>query len=195
MTCSEFLSSFSDVQDGSAPAHVARAADEHLAACPSCSRYRRVVERGVDLLRTLPAPAVNEDFVPRLGVRLRLVDEDARLRSHANSGSTALAVLAMAVLLTAVAWAPALQRPATVDLPPIVVSRPPAVLQARTVDSFTAFARNALGVREGSPLLGGASVRVDLWGDARTALFQYSRLARRYGQQPPQGRSGLDQDR
>lgn len=184
MTCSEYVERFSEICDGAASPEVARQADEHLAACPSCLRYRRVLERGAALLRTLPAPDVNEDFVPRLQHRLYHVDQDEALRKHTNSGATAMAVLGMAVLMVAVAWAPMLRPSApVVELAPIVVSRPPAAVRARQVASFTAFA-----VRPG-----GGAMDAGLWGDARTLLFEYSRLAQRYGNRASSGRVGLEQ--
>jgi hypothetical protein len=85
----------------------------------------------------------------------------------------------MAILLTVVAWAPALRRSApVVDLPPIVVSEPPQ--PARPPVSFSAFAVQATATARSA----------DLWGDARTLLFQYSRLARRNGEPSPSGSSG-----
>lgn len=183
MTCSEFVEHFSDLFDGVASDEVAGAAELHLASCPSCRRYRDVVQRGAELLRALPAPEVGEDFVPGLRHRLRHVDDEAALRRHTNSGATSLAVVGMAILLIVLAWAPTL-RPAApeLELAPIVVSGPPAAL-ARRPAAFSAFA-----VRSAS-----STLREDLWGDARTLLFQYSRLAQRYGQRPSTSRAGLQQ--
>lgn len=179
MTCSELVESLSDVLDGMASPEVVRAAEEHLASCASCRRYRHVLERGAELLRSLPAPEVGEDFVPRLQHRVLHEEQEAFLRRYANSGATALAVLGMALLLTVVAWAPALRRSApVVELPPIVVSEPP--LPPRPPVSFSAFTvQSTTTVRS-----------ADLWGDARTLLFQYSRLARRDGEASPSGSSG-----
>ena len=184
MTCSEFVDSCSEVCDGTASPEVVRAAEEHLASCDSCRHYRRVVERGAELLRSLPAPEVGDDFVPRLQHRIVQEEQEAFLRRHANSGATALAVVGMALVLTAVAWAPALWRSETVvELPPIVVSDPP--VPPRPPVSFTAFALQATATARPS----------DLWGDARTLLFQYSHLARRYGEPSPSGLSRVAQGR
>lgn len=184
MTCSEYVERFSEIYDGTASAEVIRLADEHLASCSGCGRYRHVVDRGAQLLRALPTPEVNEDFVPRLQHRIYHVDQDALLRRHTHSGATAMAVLGMAVLLVAVAWAPALRPGApVVELAPIVVNAPPQALRGRTAASFSAFAVGSAG----------GTLDEDLWGDARTLLFQYSRLARRYGQRSSLGGSGLEQ--
>lgn len=181
MTCSEYVERFSEIYDGAASPQVARQADDHLASCPACRRYRRVFERGTQLLRSLPAPDVREDFVPRLQHRIYHVDQDEVLRRHTNSGATAFAVLGMAVLLVTVAWAPMLRPSApVVELAPIVVNRPPAAVRARSVASFSAFAARPAG----------RTAEAGLWGDARTLLFEYSRLARRYGQRSSLGRPG-----
>jgi anti-sigma factor RsiW len=186
MTCSEFVESYSDVHDGTASPEAVRAAEEHLASCASCRRYRHVLERGAELLRSLPAPEAGNDFVPRLQHRLLHEEQDAFLRRHANSGATALAVVGMALLLTFVAWAPTLRRSApVVELEPIVVSNPPDPSPARPPASFTAFAPRATAT----------ALPSDLWGDARMLLFQYSRLARRYGEPSSSGSSGVVQGR
>lgn len=195
MTCAEFIATFSDVHDGTAPAELAVRSREHADACLACARYARVLEQGVELLRALPAPEIHKDFVPVLRRRLNQVEQEALLRRHTNSGATSVAVLAMAAVLVAVAWAPAL-RPAapSVDLPPIVVSAPPPTLQARSLVAFSAFARQALAVPGRRPSAAPAYpvLEADLWGDARTLLFEYSRLAQRYGQRSQAARSGLD---
>jgi len=184
MTCSDFVERFSEIYDGIASQEVMRAAEHHLASCESCRRYRDVVERGGALLRSLPAPEVGEDFVPGLQHRLRHVDDEAALLRHTNSGATSLAVLGMAILLIVLAWAPTLRPSApSVELAPIVVSDPPAAARFRRPASFSAFATRAAA----------ATLQDDLWGDARTLLFQYSRLAQRYGQRPPIARTGLNQ--
>ncbi len=184
MTCSDFVEHFSDIYDGVASDEVARAAELHLASCASCRRYRDVMERGAALLRALPAPEVGEDFVGGLRPRLRDVDDEAALRRHMNSGTTSLAVLGLAILLVVLAWAPTLRSSSpVVELAPIVVSDPPVAARWRRPAAFSAFA-----VRTASTTL-----EADLWGDARTLLFQYSRLAQRYGQRPPTGRTGFQQ--
>jgi len=186
MTCLEFVERFSEVYDGTASEEAVRAAEEHLASCASCRRYRRVVERGADVLRTLPGPLVGDDFAPRLVHQLMHEDPQAVLLRHANSGATAIAVVGMALLLLAVAWAPTLRSTEPmIELPPVVVSSPPETLRTRSLASFTAFA----------PQPTATAVEADLWGDARTLLFQYSRLARRYGQHPLAETGDVEQSR
>lgn len=188
MTCSEFVECYSEVRDGIACKVIAREAEEHLASCSSCRRYHQVVERGSELLRALPEPDIRDDFVPRLQHRIYHVDQEEAIRRHASSGATGLAVLGMAVLLAAVAWAPVLRRGApVVELPPIVVNRPPPAARARAVAAFTAFSTRSRASTV-------QALEAGLWGDARTLLFEYSRLARRYEGGGAFVRSGLEQE-
>jgi len=186
MTCSEFVAGFSEYYDGTAPRGYAQRAEVHLRGCPSCRRYKQVVETGARLLRALPAPDLADDFRPRLQHRLYHVDQDALLRRHTASGSTAMAVLGIAVLLAAVAWSPVLRPGAPmVDLAPIIVSAPPAVLRVPLPSAF--------------PFGSDESVRpahdAGLWDDANLLLFEYSPLSQRYGGGSGLPRAGLDGDR
>lgn len=184
MTCTEFVEGFSGYYDGTASGTFAREAADHLESCPDCRRYRHVMHRGAELLRALPEPEVNEDFAPRLQHRLYHVDEEASLRGHTSSGTTALALIGMAILLAAAAWSPTF-RPTTptVELEPIVVSRPPARTLLRSFGS--------LPVHFGQQPVRNA----ELWDDASLLLFQHSRLYQRYGTRSPLLRTGLERDR
>lgn len=187
MTCTQFVEGFSEYYDGTAPEAFVAEAEAHLASCASCRRYRHVLERGAELLRSLPAPEVAEDFGPRLQHRLYHVDQDSVLRTHTSSGTTALSVLGMAVLLTAVAWSPALRATApTVELEPIVVSGPPTPAPMRLRPASLHTTRFAT-----SP---GSGAR-GLWDNASVLLFQHSRLYQRYGRRSSVQRVGLEQDR
>jgi anti-sigma factor RsiW len=184
MTCTEFVEGFSGYYDGTAPEAFIAEAEDHLSACSSCRRYRHVMARGAELLRSLPEPEVVEDFAPRLQHRLYHVDEEGSLRST-SSGTTALAVIGMALLVGAAAWSPAFRASVpTVELEPIVVSNPPA---RASMGSFSPFP-----VRFGQePPVTNAG----LWDDASVLLFQHSRLYQRYGTRSPLLRTGLEQDR
>jgi len=184
MTCTEFVDGFSGFYDGTAPEVFVREAEAHLEGCSACRRYRHVMQRGAELLRGLPEPEVNEDFAPRLQHRLYHVDEEASLRGHTGSGTTALAAVGMAILLAAAAWSPTLRSTIpTVELEPIVVSRPPARAFLR---SFT-----SLPIHFGRQPVTNAG----LWDDAPLLLYQHSRLYQRYGTRSPLLRTGLEQDR
>ncbi len=184
MKCAEFVQSFSEIQDGIAPEGVRRDAEAHLRVCPSCRRYRRVVVQGGELLRSLPALEVPEDFRPRLRHRLYHVADEVALAEHTGSGTSALTALGMAVILTVVAWSPALRRePPVVDLEPIVVSRPPVRFAGLS-------ARAPLGTSR-SVLWDGSR---GLWDDAPALLLEYSPLSGRYSRRPTLRRTGLEQD-
>lgn len=169
MNCSEFVTRFTDYVDGGAPHEDMRAMEEHLCGCDSCRRYKTVVEHGAQLLRSLPAPELREDFEPRLQHRLYHVQEERVLSEAATSRTPALTVLGIALLLTAVAWSPLLRTGApVVELPPIVVDRAPLPLRVRPAGA------------EAGPLRLRATPALDqgLWDDTR--LYEYSPLSRRY---------------
>jgi hypothetical protein len=186
MNCSEYVAHFSDFAEDGLPAERAGALAQHEADCRSCRRYREVFEQGAALLRSLPEPELSEDFGPRLQHRLYHVDEE-RLLPDATSGTTAVTVLGMALLLTAIAWSPTL-RPDTpiVELEPIVVHRPPA-LPLRPVSAMPA----ALPLRP-RPLPG---LNAELWDDAHALLFEYSPLSQRYRRHRTVSGKGLEQQR
>ncbi|MEJ2678663.1 MAG: zf-HC2 domain-containing protein [Gemmatimonadota bacterium] len=77
--CRTFLERYSDLADGLlAPVEVA-AMRRHMAACPSCRRYDRVVRRGVRVLRQsapLPSPAFHERLRRRLVLEGALAPRD-----------------------------------------------------------------------------------------------------------------------
>lgn len=191
MTCSDFLTGFSDYFDGAASEDDLRAAEEHLSSCPSCRRYREVVERGSDLLRTLPRPQVPEDFRPRLQHRLYHVDAEGLLGGPANSGATGVTVVAMALVLAAVAWVPTLKPSAPeVELPAIEVSTPPAALRYRMAPAYPFNARRTSRM----PAENRGVTPADLWNDAPGLLFRYSVLSHRY-RSSSLHRAGFEEDR
>jgi anti-sigma factor RsiW len=168
MDCSKLIASFTDYVDGSAPSPVVRAMEAHLAHCESCRRYRAVLEHGSSLLQSLPPAEMREDFAPRLQHRLYHVQEERSFSDHVSSGAPALTVLGIAVLLTAVAWAPLMRASAPlVQLEPIVVDRAPRRLQFAPV-----------GLMQSASPEPDEELDADLWDGAR--LYEYSPLNRRY---------------
>ena len=175
MRCQEFLGAYPEAQDrgdGGLPPEVQR----HLEECPRCARYARVVDEGCRLVRTLPRLEVSERFEARLDHRLLQVDEDLRMVRERGSisGATVAAAAALAVLLGAVAWSPALRNHgvrAHVQLPPIVAAPPQQVR--------TAFRRSPApdpGLRL-QPL---DRLEADLWAAKGNLLYEYSPLKARY---------------
>jgi anti-sigma factor RsiW len=183
MTCSDFVARASEYIDGFAPSQFVREADEHLAACATCRRYRHVVESGAELLRSLPEPGLRDDFRRRLRHRLYHVDQDGMLRPGTSSGATVLSVTFVALLLGAVAWWPALRASAPlVEMAPIVVDRPPAFVRALELASRSG--RQPVPVQQAG-----------LWDDGPALLFQHSVLSQRYARRSPLQRAGLEQNR
>ncbi len=178
MTCSDFVACLSEYLDGMASEEDHREVEDHLTSCPSCRRYYDVVVRGVELLRTLPEPELTRDFVPRLKHRIYHVDERSLLDGHASSAAPGLTVMAMAVVLAVVAWAPTLKPAAPeVELPAIEVSSPPSAPRYRMAPAypFNAGRSSWARGRAGSP-----ARSAGLWDDAPRLFFQYSGLSRRY---------------
>ena len=183
MTCSDFIERFTDFLYGEGPEGFRLDAKAHLESCSECTRYHQVMMQGGAVLRSLPQAQVPEDFQPRLQHRLYHVDDEVALNAHTASGTTALTVLGMSMLLTALAWSPALRPMApVVELPPIVVSEPPQRL--RPV--------NALSVRPAIRQPSFGERRTDLWDDAQSLLYEYSPLQQRYLERGPLRRAGLD---
>ena len=93
----------------------------HMASCPSCRRYDRVVRKGVAVLRSAPEPKPRH----RLGVvtvrrRARLAErrENRRLEAEARGSSTIVGAVAFAAVLACVAALPMLFDGAPETAPP-----------------------------------------------------------------------------
>ena len=184
MNCTDFLDRFSDYVDGSAPIEEIEAMERHLAECTACGRYRVVVEQGASLLKALPEPELREDFVPRLRHRIYDLDSERALQAT-QSATPALTVLGIAILLTALAWAPVLRWGVReVRLEAIVVDRPPQ----DDPDLFPLLVAPVGQASTTSP----ASLGDGLWDG--TYLYDYSALSQRY-QQRARLRRVADYDR
>ena len=92
MECSDFLAGFSDFYDAPEGSPKRAAAVAHMAECENCARYSQVVERGIELLRSVPNKELGESFRPRLEHRLfHLADDEALGRVLAKCGTSAAA--------------------------------------------------------------------------------------------------------
>jgi len=177
MDCSQLIAHYTDYVDGTATSDEIRAMEAHLAGCASCQRYRSVLEHGSALLQALPRVELREDFTERLQHRLYHVQDEHSLSERVMSGAPALTVLGIAVLLTAVAWAPLLHGSAPqIQMAPIVVDRAPT---RRTI--VPAVRMQTPSGRQAEPDLDG-----ELWNDD-TRLYEYSQL-RRQSEADPQPR-------
>jgi hypothetical protein len=158
-----------------------------MAECAKCARYHEVVSRSVALLGLMPEADLTESFRPRLRHRLfHLEDGGSLARTGKGSAAPAMMVVGMAVLLSAVAWSPAIRSGLPeVDLPAIVVSGPPTRDLRLEPD---AFGRAPVS----SGLLSGG-----LWSDGENLLYEYSPMSERYRERQDRServlrRTGLD---
>lgn len=170
MDCTQFLSSFTDYRDDRVGLQQRARIERHLADCPSCRRYCRIVEEGVRLLRALPPISVSDDFRPRLRHRIYHVEDGEALSSaSSSSGVSAVVAVSMAVLLALAAWSPLLRQHEEVRLPAIVVTEPPDPVPGLTLPpSFRASSsplERPVGWTSGSP-----------WEHPTALLLEYSPL-------------------
>jgi anti-sigma factor RsiW len=109
MTCQQFMATYTEYLDGEQPAEVRDRSEVHMARCASCARYDRVLRQGLRLVREMPELPPSPDFEQRLqhGIFQLRAERMRRPRMNATSGA---AFLAVAGLVTLVAWGP-LSRP------------------------------------------------------------------------------------
>ena len=109
MTCQQFMATYTEYLDGEQPAEVRDRIEVHMARCASCARYDRVLSQGLRLVREMPELPPSSDFEQRLqhGIFQLRAERPKRPRMNPTSGA---AFLAVAGLVTLVAWGP-LSRP------------------------------------------------------------------------------------
>lgn len=106
MTCREFLARYSEYLDERVGPLEAERWRSHAMLCRSCARYDQVLRDGLERVRELPDIEPSSDFLPRLQHRLyHLHDDDLESGNRASGGSAAVA-LAVAAMLTLLAWSP-----------------------------------------------------------------------------------------
>jgi anti-sigma factor RsiW len=125
VSCAEFLRDFSEYRDGYMDPAGSAAMEAHHAGCAACARYSRVLDKGIEELRSLPGIEPSYDFHARLQHRIYNLEERARFGRREGAGTSALLVAVLIVLMAAVGWWPE-RRPsvAVVELPPVAASVP-----------------------------------------------------------------------
>ncbi|MFO7892141.1 MAG: zf-HC2 domain-containing protein [Longimicrobiales bacterium] len=114
MDCREFLLRYSDYDDSLLPAHEAARFRAHMAECPSCARYDRVLRKGRMVARQIPEPEPSPDFLPRLQLRLR----EVRSRRRWPGARLAAGLAAVTVLVVAASAVSVLDVPGTASSAP-----------------------------------------------------------------------------
>jgi hypothetical protein len=103
LSCRECLARHSEYLDGEMDAVTAAMWRAHLAECPRCARYDRVLQRGIRTLTAQPQLLPQSDFMLQLQQRMLAEDRRAVMRPFS---SMATASLAVAVMLAFAAWLP-----------------------------------------------------------------------------------------
>jgi hypothetical protein len=169
LECSRFLEGYSAFRDGELEKWESEVYEAHLRSCPSCARYDRIIDRGVQLYRENCELAPSDDFLPRLQHRLYHVDEELRGAGRSGSGASAALTLGISAIIAAMAWVPALRtEPAVLELPPVAARAPVAPL----AEPGLLFHRGPFLVREPLP----RTEMGTMFGDpmARDNFFRYS---------------------
>jgi anti-sigma factor RsiW len=116
LDCAKLLEQYSDYRDDLLDPEARTEVLAHLAMCPACARYDRVVRKGVTLLHQLPEPRVSEDFMDRLQHRIYHLEAEARPWDRRSSTARA----------GAIAWLPVFKSGAEPFLlPPMAAHAPP----------------------------------------------------------------------
>lgn len=184
MRCPEFISRYSEYHDGLLNSELAAQFESHAERCSQCGRYGTVLEKSTGLLRELPelepSPRFRESLVQKIYVDGEL--EKLWMGSRGSAVTTG-AVLALAVVLTALAWSPAFRPGAS----------PPEARNGVELESQ--------GVRTTPVGTFSSSIVVDaepdqrLWRSPNDLLHSYSSLSNRTRSAATLVRTGLPRER
>ena len=142
LSCKDCLARHSDYLDARLDAIAAAEIREHLASCPRCARYDRVLRRGVKILASQPPIEPSPDFIFQLDQRIQFEHQRAAFQPVRFLAAASVAVAAMLALA---AWIPVLmlatQDKVAVDVVPAVEASPVSAEiawhGARAVDNAT----------------------------------------------------------
>lgn len=135
MDCADFLENHSDFLDRRLEVYPLEAYRDHIAGCPSCARYDRVVQRGLRLVHEIEPTRPAPDFDSALQNRFYQLQGTLARQQAALSRVTAVALLSAAALVLATGLPTLTARESDVDLPPVVVDEPPAELAGAGVSA------------------------------------------------------------
>ena len=128
MDCADFLENYSDFLDRRLEIYPLEAYRDHLTSCPSCTRYDRVLQSGLRLVRQIDPPG--SDIESESGVQntlYRLQDSLARQQAML-SRVTGVALMSAAALVLALGLPSLTAKESAVELPPLVIEVPPKEL-------------------------------------------------------------------
>ncbi|MGH7507114.1 MAG: anti-sigma factor family protein [Longimicrobiales bacterium] len=100
----------SEYLDGELPVEARDRVAVHLARCPGCARYHRVLDRGLEMVRELPDIAPSSDFHDRLQHSLFHVRDEMARGTRLSPTGAALSI-AVAGLIAFAAWSPFAEDP------------------------------------------------------------------------------------
>jgi anti-sigma factor RsiW len=129
MTCQQLMATYTEYLDGEQPIELRDRLEVHMARCASCARYDRVVRQGLRLVREMPELAPSPDFEQRLqhGIFQLRAERMRRPRLSPTSGA---ALLAVAGLVTLVAWGPLSRTGSSLEAVQPAMAAPAAELPA-----------------------------------------------------------------
>ncbi|HEY0672975.1 MAG TPA: zf-HC2 domain-containing protein [Longimicrobiales bacterium] len=105
LSCRDCLARHSEYLDGTLENAAVEEMRAHLAVCPRCARYDRVLRRGLQALAAQPTLHPAPDFEAQLQARIEFEARRAELRPMRSMATASVAVAAM---LAFAAWIPVL---------------------------------------------------------------------------------------
>ncbi len=128
LDCDWFLDVYSDYRDNRLNPWKRQLASAHIAACPRCRRYDRVLRTGVAVLRdeeSLPGSRRGLEVATLRDLAWQQERTESQALGGAGSGMTTAGLVLVALLLCVFAWFPLLkQEPVELELDPVVATLP-----------------------------------------------------------------------
>lgn len=99
MDCESVLGSLGDDEADAEDLCAARHRRDHLEACPTCRHLHEGLQRGREILRSLPAVDVSADFLQSLQLRIEALEKSRRARRRRIALAGRLGAVAAAAAL------------------------------------------------------------------------------------------------